>query len=261
VISSISDLPHHSVSVVRVTRKPELHVEQKATTARLNLAVQGFLLALILLAFSIWSGDPQSAIATVCFSLFSSLAGYSNKQIDQHAATRQFREKSSSTSETVVISYPTGSFLVVYCDDEVARDLYFPQHTVAYALSLNVYRLFTFVNRVVLWVGIFSLANAHIDSQVAWAFSYALLGSMYWAADTLQGAGYGHEAAGYQVSDERLPDADTMDDGRFPEDSAFYQALCKAVVATKEVGWVVKSGLVPETAVWKEWVEKAERRV
>jgi hypothetical protein len=249
------------VRVVRVTRKAELHVEQKTTNARLNLAVQGFLQALVLLAFSICSGDLQSATATVCFSLFSSLAYYSNKRIDQHVPARQFREKMSSTSETVVISYPTGSFLVVYCDDEVARDLYLPEHTVAYALSLNVYRLFTFVNRVVLWVGIFSLANAHFENQVAWAVSYALLGSAYWAADTSQGAGHGHEAAGYQVSDERLPDAGAMDGAGVPEDSAFYQALWKAVVATKEVGWVVKSGLVPETAVWKEWVEKAERRV
>jgi hypothetical protein len=224
------------VRVVRVTRKAELHVEQKTTNARLNLAVQGFLQALVLLAFSICSGDLQSATATVCFSLFSSLAYYSNKRIDQHVPARQFREKMSSTSETVVISYPTGSFLVVY-------------------------RLFTFVNRVVLWVGIFSLANAHFENQVAWAVSYALLGSAYWAADTSQGAGHGHEAAGYQVSDERLPDAGAMDGAGVPEDSAFYQALWKAVVATKEVGWVVKSGLVPETAVWKEWVEKAERRV
>jgi hypothetical protein len=261
VISSISDLPHHSMRVVRVTRKPELHVEQTTTNARLNVAVQGFLLSLILLAFSIWSGDLQSAMATVCFSLFSSLAGYSNKRIDQQAPARQFREKSSPTSETVVIAYPTGSFLVVHCNDDVAQDLYFPQHTVAYALSLNVYRLFTFVNRVVLWVGIFSLANAHVESQVAWAFSYALLGSAYWAADTLQGAGDGHEAMGYEVSDECLSDTDAMDDVRLPEDSAFYQALWKAVIATKEVGWVVKSGLVPETAVWKEWLEKAKRRV
>ena len=215
----------------------------------------GFGLSAFLLGFSIHKRDGMSIVATCLLSLLSSLIGYGNKW------TLQLPRRKVKTGKVprgdVVIRYPKGSFLVVRCDEDVARELYFAPAEIDYLLKhAPAYRILSLIGTMMLMGGVICLANAQIQVQIAWAGSYMLLGSAYWTVAALPGKLH-WDTSCYKVTNECLSDSNMKAKGYPSENTTFTQALWKAIVVAKTTNWVNKSGACPDTQAWQDWLNAA----
>lgn len=226
------------------------------TVAPLTLVLFiGFFLAVILLVLSIWQKDGMSILATVLLSLLSSLIGWGNKWTLKLPDRKV--KKGKVPKGDVVIRYPKGCFLVVRCEEDVARELYFAPEAIKYLLEHGpAYRLLSLVGTMMLMGGVICLANAKIELQIAWAGSYMLLGAAYWIVAALP-AKLHWDYSSYHVQNECFSDSD-MDSKGFPSaNKTFTQALWKAIVVAKKTDWVLRSNAAPDTRAWREWLREA----
>jgi hypothetical protein len=215
----------------------------------------GFGLSAGLLALSIQQKDGMSIVATCLLSLLSSLIGLANKWT-LHLPRRKVKEGKVPRGD-VVIRYPKGSFLIVRCDEDVARELYFAPAEIDYLLKhAPAYRILSLIGTMMLMGGVICLANAQIQVQIAWAGSYMVLGSAYWIVAALPGKLH-WDTSCYQVTNECLSDSNMEKKGYPSENSTFTQALWKAIVVAKNTTWVNKSDACPDTNAWREWLNAA----
>lgn len=197
----------------------------------------------------------MSLVATLLLSFLSSLIGAGNKWQLKLPVRRS--KKGKVPPGDVVIRYPKGSFLIVRCPEEVARELYFAPETIQYLLQHGpAYRLLSLVGTIMLMGGVICLANAQIESQIAWAASYMLLGSSYWLVAALP-AKLHWDYSCYTVTNESLSDSDMSAKGYPSASLTFTQALWKAIVVSKQTGWVWLSNACPDTPAWRKWLEQA----
>ncbi|PVH97541.1 hypothetical protein DM02DRAFT_616491 [Periconia macrospinosa] len=255
IVCDGSNLPEHSVRVVNIKRTPTDKVIKARTIAPLTVVLfLGFFLSCLLLGLSIWREDGMSILATVLLSLLSSLIGYGNKW------ELKLPERKAKTDKVpmgdVVIRYEKGSFLVVRCAEEVARELYFAPESIHYMLVNGwAYRLISLVGTMMLMGGVVALANAQIQLQIAWAGSYMALGSAYWVVAALPNKLHWDYSC-YTVTDERLSDSKKTK-GYPSVNETFTQALWRAIVVSKNTDWVMRSNACPKTAAWKAWLDEA----
>lgn len=197
----------------------------------------------------------MSIVATVLLSLLSSLIGYGNKW---ELKLPDRKVQATVPRGDVVIRYPKGSFLVVRCDENVARELYFAPEQINYLLTHGtMYRLLSLIGTMMLMGGVICLANAKIESQIAWAASYMLLGSSYWIVAALPNKVH-WDTSCYEVTPEALSDSDKTQKGYPSEADTFTQALWKAIVVSKSIHWVRRGDACPDTDAWDEWLRQAE---
>lgn len=197
----------------------------------------------------------MSIVATVLLSLLSSLIGFANKW---QLKLPQRKDRSVVPRGDVVIRYPKGNFLVVRCDEDVARELYFAPEQINYLLThRTTYRLLSLVGTMMLMGGVICLANAKIESQIAWAGSYMVLGSSYWIVAALPNKVH-WDTSCYEVTREALSDSNMEMKGYPSLNETFTQALWKAIVVSKSVKWVRRADACPETSAWDEWLRQAE---
>lgn len=166
----------------------------------------------------------------------------------------------------VVIRYPKGNFLIVRCHEDVARELYFAPEEIEYLIKdAWIYRLLSLVGTMMLMGGVICLANARIESQIAWAGSYMLLGSAYWIVAALPPKVH-WDTSSYDVKLEALSDSiehtksNILSRSRqypYSTSETFTIALWKAIVASQDTAWVRRNNHCPATAAWDEWLEDA----
>nr|POF08199.1 hypothetical protein CFP56_62779 [Quercus suber] len=237
-------------------------VKAKATGPLSWVTLLGFFLALSLFIISIALGDGMSLIATILLSLLSTLVGIGNKwELElqtraKAAAARLPSDKAIVVEEhvgvpdgDVVIRYPNGSFLVVKCEESIARELYFAPEEINYNIKRpELYRVISLIGTLMLMLGVISLANARLQLQFAWAGAYVLINAAQWTAAALP-ARYHWDLSYYQVMEEGLEDG--------PKNTNFTEALWKAILLTKSTEWVARGGAAPRTKTWDEWLSDA----
>jgi len=215
----------------------------------------GFFLSVLLLALSIWQDDGMSIVATCLLSLLSTVIGYGNKW--KLGLPKRKEQSKSVPGGDVVIRYPKGSFLVVRCEEDVARELYFAPEEIQYLLThAPVYRILSLVGTIMLMGGVICLANAQIQLQIAWAGSYMLLGAGYWIVAALPGKLH-WDTSCYQVIEECLSDSNMDKKGYPSENNTFTKALWKAIVVAKNTSWCENRDAVPNTRAWQDWLNAA----
>jgi hypothetical protein len=253
--SDASSLAAFSVRVVAIERIGEQAMKSKTVAPLTAVLFVGFGLSVFLLAFSIWQKDGMSIVATCLLSLLSSLIGLGNKWTLQLPKRRV--KKGNVPRGDVVIRYPKGSFLVVRCDEDVARELYFAPAEIEYLLKHPpAYRILSLIGTMMLMGGVICLANAQIQVQIAWAASYMFLGSAYWTVAALPGKLH-WDTSCYKVTNECLSDSNMDLKGYPSENDTFTQALWKAIVVAKNTSWVKNSDACPDTQTWQDWLNAA----
>jgi hypothetical protein len=245
------------VNIRRIAEGEERPLKSKTVAPLTVVLFLGFFLAALLLGLSISREDGMSIVATVLLALLSSLIGYGNKWT-LRLPKRRIKGGKVPRGD-VVIRYPKGSFLVVRCDENVARELYFAPETIEYLLTHGpAYRLLSLVGTMMLMGGVICLANAQIQLQIAWAGSYMLLGASYWIVAALPPKLHWDTSA-YVVDNECLSDS-KMDEKGFPSrNETFTQALWKSIVVAKSIDWIHKSNACPDTPAWRQWLRDAAR--
>jgi hypothetical protein len=215
----------------------------------------GFFLSCVLLGVAIWREDGMSIVATVLLSLLTSLIGWGNKWTLQ---LPQRRVKDGKVPRgDVVIRYPKGVFLVVRCDEDVARELYFAPEMMQYLMTHGpAYRILSLVGTMMLMGGVICLANAQIELQIAYAASFMLLGTSYWIVAALPEKLHWDTSA-FVVENECLSDSDMSTKGFPSYNDTFTKALWRTIVLSKSIDWVHKSNACPDTEAWRQWLRDA----
>ncbi|KAL1606383.1 hypothetical protein SLS60_003786 [Paraconiothyrium brasiliense] len=258
IVCDANNLPAHSVRVVRIKRTGVSPVKSRTIAPLTGVLFLGFFLSCVLLGLSIWREDGMSLVATCLLSCLSSLIGYGNKW--ELELPKRVSKKGMVPPGDVVIRYPKGSFLIVRCPEEVARELYFAPENIQYLLQHGpAYRLLSLVGTIMLMGGVICLANAQIEAQIAWAASYMLLGSSYWIVAALP-AKLHWDYSCYTVTNESLSDSNMSAKGYPSASQTFTQALWKAIVVSKQIGWVRLSNACPDTCAWSKWLEQAQEQ-
>jgi len=221
-------------------------VKAAATGPLAWVTVLGFTLSVTLFIASFVYGDGMSLLATILLSLLSTIVGIANKwtlKLPQ-AATSSKKQRGD-----VVIRYPNGSYLVVRCDEEVARELYFAPEEIEYNIkSAAVYRLISLVGTVMLMLGVICLANARLELQFAWAGAYIGMNIAQWTAAALPQRWH-WDLSCYEVKEESFAVG--------PENENFTEALWRAIMLTKSTRWVKNGKAAPRTDVWDAWLVQA----
>lgn len=221
------------------------------------LAFIGFCMSAVLLALSLYYNDGMSLLATVLLSLLSTNCGIANKWKPTPNAPRP--DKHSPPGD-VVIKYPQGAFIVVKCDERTARYLYFnPSERCIYAVgSTTVYRGLSLISTLLLMGGVIALANAKIETQIAFAGAYMLINVFYWIAAALPPARHWDlsrlEVRHVKVVGGTPPRTATVDNVPL----TYTEALWKAIAVTGTMHWVKEAGWAPKTLAWDDWLHEAE---
>ncbi|KAJ4356607.1 uncharacterized protein N0V89_004642 [Didymosphaeria variabile] len=258
IVCDANNLPAHSVRVVRIERTASNEVKSRTIAPLTSVLFLGFFLSCVLLGLSIWRQDGMSLVATCLLSSLSSLIGYGNKW--KLKLPKRGSKKGKVPPGDVVIRYPKGSFLIVRCPEDVARELYFAPETIEYMLQHGpAYRLLSLVGTIMLMGGVICLANAQIEAQIAWAASYMLLGSSYWIVAALP-AKLHWDYSCYTVTNESLSNSDMSAKGYPSESDTYTQALWKAIVVSKRIDWVRLSNACPDTRAWNKWLAQAQEQ-
>ncbi|KAK5131073.1 hypothetical protein LTR08_001359 [Meristemomyces frigidus] len=235
-----------------VTQSPTLgppSVKAKATGPLAWATLLGCSLSVSLFVVSMIFGDGMSLLATILLSFLSTLLGIGNKWSLRLPRRPQGTEPPVGD---VVIRYPNGSYLIVKCDEDVARELYFAPEEIEYSVkSRAAYRMISLVGTLMLMLGVIALANARLELQFAWAGAYIIINAAQWIAAALP-PGMHWDLSCYKVTEQGVNTG--------PKNPNFTEALWKAIMLTKDIRWVKNGKAAPQTAVWDEWLVDAKDR-
>ena len=79
-----------------------------------------------------------------------------------------------------------GAFLLVICDENVARELYFGTEECKYKVGTQRYRILVGFGTFLLMVSVVLLGNCTFNMQAAIASSYILLNGAFWAVSLIK---------------------------------------------------------------------------
>ena len=232
---------------MRLTKDPARGARTKSWGPLTGLSLLGCALSIALVVLSVVEGDGMSLVATLLLSCLSSLVGYGAKwelQLSKRTATRQV------PPGDVVIYYPQGSFLVVKCEEEVARELYWVPETCVYQVSEQPYRLLALTGTIMLMFGVIFLANSGLVMQLCFGGSYIILNVAYWGVAALPKQTH-WDLSAYKV--------DVVECVGGEENRTFTEALWKAIAITGSMRWAKISHIPPQSTQWDEWLERAEQ--
>ena len=223
-------------------------ITAKATGPLSWVTLLGTFLSLTLFTTSIIFGDGMSLIATLLLSFLSTLTGIANKW-----SLKLPRRPHGAWAPPgdIVIRYPNGSYLVVRCDEDVARELYFAPEEIEYNVSnAATYRMISLLGTLILMLGIIALANAKLQLQFAWVGAYIIVNAAHWIVAAVPQRLH-WDLSCYEIKEQSVEGG--------PSNRSFTDALWKAILLTKSTRWVRNGKAAPETSVWDAWLREAVR--
>lgn len=209
------------------------------------VTILGCFLSTGLLISSITFGDGMSFLATLLLSFLSTLTGIANKWNLKLPS----RVPHDAPRGDTVIRYPNGSYLIVRCHEEIARELYFAPEEIKYQISNPAtYRVISLFGTIILMLGIIALANAKLQLQIAWAIAYVFINAAHWVVAALPQRLH-WDLSCYEISEQSVEGG--------PHAKNFTEALWKAILLTQDTRWVKNGNAAPQTHVWDEWLIEA----
>ncbi|TVY15207.1 hypothetical protein LARI1_G007998 [Lachnellula arida] len=241
-----------------VPPRPQPLMKTKSMAPHNIISVLSTFLTLGLLIWAIVIGDGAATIAIVLLScattLFCAAALWSPPS---RVSTREISVRVPPGD--VVIRTGYGAFLVIKCDERVARELYFGTEEVVQVITRG-FGSCVGVGTVVFMVAVIMMGNCSWTMQAALAVTYLLLNAVYWFAALLPSKTH-WEFPRYQCEDITPEDVKNQDKVLYDADSgwpSFTRSLWKAILETKSVAWVRKGGAAPNIPAWNQWLDLAE---
>ncbi|KAL3423799.1 hypothetical protein PVAG01_05546 [Phlyctema vagabunda] len=245
-------------------RKP--HVPA-ANFSPLNiLSVLSFLLTIGLVIWAVFEKDGTALLALGFLSMVSSVVGLASWW---QPALMDRKASVLVPAGDVVIRTREGAFIVVKCDENVARELYTGTEECDYYIkSRTRYRTLVGLGTFLLMVGVVLLGNCNWAMQAAIGSSYVILNGAYWLTSLIPKKNF-WDLSAYICKDITPKDAedahrDKMNDdtvgGRFGR-ASFTRTLWYTIRETGKIGWVTRAGAAPATPQWENWLKEAESNV
>ncbi|ESZ94671.1 hypothetical protein SBOR_4922 [Sclerotinia borealis F-4128] len=234
------------------------HVPAKFWSPLNCLSLVSFFLTIGLFIWAVVTHDGTACVALFTISLASSIVGYASYW-SPVLMNRNF--KSKVPQGDVVIRTREGAFIVVRCDEDVARELYSGTEECRYYVSTDPYRILVGFGTFLLMVSVVLLGNCDFQMQISIGVSYIVLNGAFWGV-ALMNKGKFWDLSSYDwkdVTPESAREAHlAQDDTDVEGKPSFTRTLWYAIRETKKIGWVETSGAAPKTKKWQQWLEKAE---
>lgn len=158
--------PDYSIRCVKIVRKtdPPFHrkedkgLEESTVTARDHgpltwVALIGCALSIFIFAFAVWQKDGMAMLADILLSVLSTVVAIATKW--KLTLPKRKTKTLNLPPGDVVIRYTKGNFLIVTCDEDVARELYFAPENLEYLVKSSwQYRMISLVGTIMLMFGI-----------------------------------------------------------------------------------------------------------
>lgn len=223
------------------------------------LSVGSCVLTIGLLILAVLIKDGTACIALGTISLCSSIVGYASLW-SPLLESRRFRTKVPPGD--VAIRTREGAFLIVKCDEVVARELYVGSEECNYRVETWQYRILVGFGTLLLMVSVVLLGNCDFTMQAAIGVSYMVLNGLFWAASLIPKSRF-WDLSSYVVEDITSNDARKADQVQIQTENleevpSFTRTLWYAIRETKKIGWVKKCGAAPDTPQWDQWLKLAE---
>ncbi|EKD20369.1 hypothetical protein MBM_01051 [Drepanopeziza brunnea f. sp. 'multigermtubi' MB_m1] len=200
-----------------------------------------------------------TAIAAVCtISMVSSIVGYASWW-QPVLMKRSF--KSRVPDGDVVIRTREGAFLLVRCNEDVARELYTGTEECQYHVGTRMYRMYVGFGTFLLMASVVLMGNCEFAMQAAIGLSYIILNGLFWAASLIPDDVF-WDLSNYECKDITPPDAQEADrpqDDTLEGRPSFTRTVWYAIRETKKIGWITRGGVAPKTDQWDAWLREAER--
>ena len=246
LVHSIDPLPAYAVRCERISKPNAASSVSAATWGPLAwLSLLGTAMSVALLILSITQDDGFALLATILLSFLSTLIGFGSRW---NLTLMRRKSNRRVPKDNIIIKYPHGAFLVVKCDENIARELYWHPEECQYTFGDTTYRVVSLFGTITLMAGVICLGNATLPLQIAFAAAYMILNAAYWVVAALPPQWH-WDLSCYKVRRENY------DGGEAHEN--FTQALWKAIAITKSVEWVKIGQIAPVSEAWKSWVDMA----
>jgi hypothetical protein len=246
----------HRIETLKDKDKPRVPPQ---TFSPLNiLSVGSFVVTIGLVIGAAFLKDGTAIVAVATISAASSVVGYASWW--QPTLTKR-AFKSVVPPGDVMIRTREGAFLLVKCNEDVARELYTGTEECDYYVRTQHYRILVGLGTLLLMVSVVLLGNCNFAMQAAIGLSYIILNGLFWATSLLPKKRF-WDLSNYEWADE------TPDDARFADESqgetlatqpSFTRTMWYAIRETKKIGWIKRSGAAPSTDKWDTWLEAAEK--
>jgi hypothetical protein len=222
------------------------------------LSILGCLFAIAILALTFVLNDGMGLLAVLLLALLSTVIGIGNKWTLKSAGRPNTRNADIPPGD-VVIRFPQGSFLIVKCDEEVARELYFAPEIIEYLIEQPaVYRLISLIGTSMLMFGVIALGNSKRWTQVAFAISFMALNAAYWIVAALPNRLH-WDTSCFEVTQQRL--STSCHKHYIDKSESYTEALFKTICVTRNIDWIRKGAAAPDTPAWDRWLSESRRAV
>ncbi|KAF4552655.1 Hypothetical protein D9617_9g024440 [Elsinoe fawcettii] len=228
------------------------------------VTVASFLISVGLFVWAILLSDGVAALGITTLSLASTATGLSLKWKPK-LATRTSKNQDVPRGD-VILKLRDAAFVVVHCDENITREIYIGSDSVEYVLSGLASKAVTGAGTIFLMVGVVMLGNCTWTMQAAIAGAFILLNAVYWIVALLPLKWFWHVDAYRVEHNRRLPDHikfahQRMDVNGRPLDDSYTRTLWYAIHRSKSTSWVWPSASVPDTPMWRQWIEEAEQNI
>ena len=246
LLHSRDPLPDYHVRCERIEKPlPDSKVSAALWGPLVLASLIGTVLSVALLILSVVKRDGFGLLAILLLSLLSTLIGVGSRW---SLRLKKRESKRDVPPDCIVVKYPNGSFRIIICSEEVARELYWHPETCHYRFTERAYRFISLIGTLGLMVGVVCLGNASLPVQVAFGVSYLILNALYWIVAALPPQWH-WDLSCYVVKTQPYEGGE--------ENRSFTSALWKAIAITGNVEWVKNGHVAPWSEGWKAWVDKA----
>ena len=246
LLHSRERLDPYSVRCERITKAdPDAHVKAATFGPLTWLSLLGTSMSIALLVLSIVQSDGFALLTTILLSLLSTLVGYGSRW---DLTLMKRRSDRTLRPDSVIIKYPNGAFLIIKCDEEIARELYWHPEECKYNVEKTAYRIISLFGTIMLMFGVICLGNSTLALQIAFAAAYMILNAAYWVVAALPPKWH-WDLDCYKVKREEYEGGE--------KNTSFTLALWKAIAITGTSKWLKESQIAPVNDAWKEWARRA----
>ncbi|TVY83643.1 hypothetical protein LSUE1_G002597 [Lachnellula suecica] len=211
------------------TTEPRPHIPTQTYSPLNILAVASCLLTIGLLIWAFLIPDGTACLALGTISLASSIVGYASWW-SPVLTKRVFTAKVPAGD--VAIRTREGAFILVKCNENVARELYTGTEECDYYVKPRAYRFLVGLGTFLLMVSVVLLGNCGFTMQAAIGVSYICLNGLFWGTSLLKKDKFWNLSA-YEFKDITPEDAknahrdsDDMSD-RFEGKASFTRTMCE----------------------------------
>lgn len=238
------------------------HVPAKSSSPLNILSIFSCALTVGLFVLAAVNHDGVACLALATISLASSIVGWASMWSPQLMKRNSIIDVPDGD---VVIRTREGAFIVVKCDENVARELYTGTEECVYTIqNVRFYRTLVGIGTFLLMISVVFLGNCNFPQQAAIGGSYIVLNGLYWGIALISKRKF-WDLSLYTFTDVTPEECKFAHDynhtvnPRDPDDRpSFTRTMWYAIRETQEIGWVRKSGAAPETVEWDNWLKEAE---